>query len=183
MRMRCLIALGCVLGILVGCGGNYNITFESAEVINAPGDDKSRAQLDVDVLCLTPEDTKAYPELADGVTRSDEWFKNKADNSSRFAKVPASRIHSLRRGGSNSRDTLKGDPLVSAMDGRKSVSLSVPHETPGDGAIVIFGRFFGKTGELAKSSPVVIKPPPGMFKGKDLTVRVDRSGMSYSPSK
>ena len=60
--------------MLSGCG-NYQITFEVADVINAPGTDLSGEMLDVDIVCLTKKDIENHPEIVQKTMRANEWFE------------------------------------------------------------------------------------------------------------
>lgn len=166
-------------GLAVGCSGKYTIRFQTADVINAPGNDLTREELDVDVVLLTPKDSARYPQLLDGSVRSDQWFKARDTNSGDFAGIAPERIFAFRRGSSDSsRDNRQGDPLLSRIDSSTPVSLKIEHPNPGDGkaAILVYGRFRAMDG-MAKAAPVIINPPPGAGKTKELDIYVDRQGM------
>lgn len=181
---RTLVAAAC-LGLLTlgttGCNGNYTISFHAADIINAPGNDLTREELEVDVVVLTPKEADRYPQLLDGTVRSAAWFTARDQNSAEFAAIPADQIHALRRGNpNNSRDRLVGPPLLSLVDrsDQRPVEVEVDHPNPGNdnAAIVIFGRFRDMNA-MAKTPPVIIQPPPGWGKDKELEIAVDRQGM------
>ena len=86
-----------LVALLAGCG-NYRITFEAADVINAWGEDITREDLDVDVLCLSSDDVKNHPEIVNGTMRSDEWFKARDEVDHKIGDISPKRIYALRRG-------------------------------------------------------------------------------------
>ena len=168
--------------LLLGCG-NYKATFHSAEVINAWGEDRTREQLDIDIVCLTKEDAEKLPEVVSGSLRSDEWFRMRDADDPRLATLKASQIFALRHGSADSRrDTLRGPPLLSGIDRKDGsdkvvVSFKHPQFLNSDAAIVIYARFVGETG-LARSSPIIVRPPPGWLRDNNLVIRVGRTSMS-----
>jgi hypothetical protein len=165
--------------LLVGCG-NYRITFEAADVINAWGEDITREDLDVDVLCLSSNDVKNHPEIVNGTMRSDEWFKARDEVDHKIGDISPKRIYALRRGAQgDSRDTLLGPSLLSFVDRRDghrttTVKVNHPNWLSGEAAIVIYGRFSSPTG-VAQVPPLVVQPPGGK---DDITIKVGRKGMS-----
>ncbi|MBI5864486.1 MAG: hypothetical protein HZB38_08260 [Planctomycetes bacterium] len=171
-----------MLACAAGCGGKYQITFEVGDVINAWGDDNTQEQLDVDIVCLSKQDTEKHPEIASRAVRSDDWFTMRQQDSAKIADIPASHIYAMRSGPAGSRDTLLGPPLLSAVNRRdkgRTTVVTVQHANPGDdnAAIVIFGRFNARTG-MAKSDPVIIQPPPGAFAKPEIRIKVDRTSLS-----
>ena len=148
----CCRALGIGLLVLLftGCG-NYTITFQPGDVINAPGADLSREMLDIDVVLLTKKDAKKHPQILEGTMRSDEWFKARDEDADEIATIPAGQILALRSGSSSEkRDSLKGGPLLSACDVQgRSPNVTFEFEHPdagaGEAAIVIYGRFVGES--------------------------------------
>lgn len=184
MRARAAIRLSSLAGLLLllsGCA-KYSLTFEVADVINAPGDDLTREELDVDILLMTPKQTEKYPEIVSGALRSDEWFRMRDEDDPKISGIPASQILALRRGGAEDRrDTLVGPSLISQIDRAESGNIKIPikHPDPGahDSAIVIYGRFRGMSG-MAKRPPLVIQPLPGWGKKHDLLIKVGRTDMT-----
>jgi hypothetical protein len=167
--------------LLAGCG-NYTITFEVADVINAWGGDITREELFVDILCLSKDDVKNHPEIVNGTMRADEWFKARDEVDHRIGDISPKRIYALRRGGpGDSRDTLLGPSLLSFVDradGRRTTSVKVHHPNylSSEAAIVIYGRFSSPTG-VAQVPPLVIQPPGS----KDqITIDVGRKGMTLA---
>jgi hypothetical protein len=170
-----------LLLLLSGCA-SYSLTFELADVINAPGDDLTREELDVDILLLTPKETEKYSEIVDGTMRSDVWFRLRDEDDPKIKAIPASQILALRRGGAEGRrDTLKGASLISKIDrsggGKFTLPIKHPDAGAGGSAIVIYGRFRGMSG-MAKRPPLVIQPLPGWGKEKDLLIKVGRTDMT-----
>ncbi|RMF85803.1 MAG: hypothetical protein D6744_00785 [Planctomycetota bacterium] len=168
-----------------GCGGKYTINFEVADVINAPGNDLSREELDVDILCLTKKEAAEFKSAVNKTMRSDEWFQKRDTEDSSLSLIDASHIYALRRGtDSERRDILLGPPLLSFIDrrdGKRTLSYTIEHEEPGEpeAAIVIYGRFRGTDG-IARTEPVVVQPPPGFGKSKSITVRIGRTNMELA---
>ena len=185
LRMRNRIAKSVLLlalpalALCWGCG-NYTITFEAADVINAWGEDITAEMLDVDILCLTKEDVKNHPEIVQRSMRADDWFRARMEDSPRIADIDAKQIYALRRGAAgDKRDTLLGLPLLSAKDredGLRKTTVKVHHPTPlsGEAAIVIYGKFSDQMG-IAKTPPVVIQPPPSW--NKEIYIKVGRRDM------
>jgi hypothetical protein len=147
-----------------GCG-NYRITFEVADVINAPGDDLTREMLDVDIVMLRAKDAEKFPEIVDKSLRSDEWFRMRDQDDPKLSALEAGQIYALRSGDAEDRrDTLLGPALVSAIDrkdGKRETTVKVHHPLflSDDSAIVIYGRFRSMTG-LASKPPIVLQPSP-----------------------
>lgn len=183
MNATCRVAAGAAAALAVwavGCG-RYTVRFEVADVINAWGEDLTRSQLDVDIVCVTSDVAEKLPELADGRLRSDEWFRLRDTNDAKLAPIPASRIYALRRGRSSEYDTWCGDSLLSArdrQDGGNTSEVRIRHPQPGNrhAAIVIYGRFNAQTG-LAKTAPVVIQPPPGWLDDDEILIKVGRTSL------
>lgn len=176
-----LLIISGMLWFLSGCA-SYSLTFQVGDVINAPGDDLTREELDVDVLLLTPKETERYPEIVEGGLRSDEWFRMRDEGDPKVAGISPKHILALRRGAPDpGRDTLVGPSLISQIDRREHGDITIPikHPDPGDrdSAIVIYGRFRSMTG-LAKTPPLVIQPLPGWGDDKHLIVKVGRTGMT-----
>jgi hypothetical protein len=167
--------------LFVGCG-NYTITFEAADVINAWGEDITREELCVDILCLTKDDVKNHPEIVNGTMRADEWFKARDEVDHRIGNISPKRIYAMRRGGAGDRrDTLLGPSLLSFVDrkdGRRTTAVKVHHPNylSGKAAIVIYGRFSSPTG-VAQVPPLVIQPPGSK---DEVFVNVGRKGMSLA---
>ena len=169
-----------IVALLSGCG-NYTVTFEVADVINAWGDDVTREMLDVDILCLSKSDARKHPEIISGAVRANQWFKSRDEDDPQYSDISAKRIYALRRGeAGDKRDTLLGESLLSARDredDRRATTVRVMHPQffSGESAIVIYGRFTSQTG-IAKTPPLVIKPPPGW--NTDIVIKVGRTSMS-----
>ena len=172
-----------IVGLVTGCG-NYTITFEAADVINAWGEDVTREMLDVDIVCLTKKDVERHPEIVNGAVTADEWF-NARDNDrggSLLGNIPRQQIYAMRRGtAADKNDTLIGEPLLSAkdrQDGQRTTVKTVKHPDAGNdkSAIVIYGRFSSKTG-VAKVQPLVIQPPGWK---KNLLIKVGKQSMTLA---
>ena len=169
-----------LIGVLVGCG-NYTITFEVADVINAPTTDMSREMLDVDILCLGKSDVENHPEIVNGTMCADEWFEARDEVDGRIGDISPERIYALRGGGpENERDTLCGAALRSAVDrddGLRTTTVKVHHpECLGsESAIVIYGRFGDAPGGVAKAPPLVIQP---LGTSDQILIKVGRNDMS-----
>jgi len=172
--------LGLPLALLLSGCGNYTITFEVADVINAWGDDVTREMLDVDIVCMTKTDAENHPEIIQKTLRADEWFKARDEDAPQIGNIPAKRIYALRRGGAgHKRDTLRGESLLSARDredGGRTTTVPVTHPNflSGESAIVIYGRFSSPTG-IAANPPLVIQPPPRW--DTDILIKVGRTDM------
>lgn len=182
-RTRALGMLGLPLLILLGGCGNYTITFEVADVINAWGADLTAEMLDVDIVCITKKDAEHHPEIVNGTMRADEWFKARDEDSPRIGDIEAKRIYALRHGAAGEkRDTLAGLPLLGAndrKDGLRTTAVRVHHPQclSGDSALVIYGRFSSQEG-VATAAPVVIKPLP-LWK-RELIVKVGKKSMNVA---
>ena len=169
-----------LIGVLVGCG-NYTITFEVADVINAPTTDMSREMLNVDILCLSKSDVENHPEIVNGTMRADEWFEARDEVDGRISDISPERIYAIRRGGAEDRrDTLCGEALRSAIDrddGLRTTTVRVHHPEclGGESAIVIYGRFSDAPGGVAKTPPLVIQPPGT---SDQIFIKVGRKDMS-----
>lgn len=181
--------LGFSLALLCGTGcGNYTITFDLSDVINAYGDDNTRTALDVDIVCLSPKEADKYPEIINKTMTSDEWFRLRSEKSARLANIDPAHIYALRAGDKSANDELKGPPLQSPRDTRdKATSVTVKgisHSsyTNGKSAIVIYAAFGSREGP-AKVAPIVLQPPPQWAKGNQLHIRVDRIGMALVEEK
>jgi len=174
------LGLSLVVLLLTGCG-HYTVTFEVADVINAPGSDLTREMLDVDIICMTKKDAEHHPEIINGTLRADTWFKARDTDDPKIGDIPAKEIFALRRGApGDKRDTLVGEPLLSAIDrkdGQRTTTVKITH--PGflhsEAALVIYGRFADAEGKVANTPPLVIQPPPGWH--TDLLVKVGRTDM------
>ena len=175
--------LGLPLIVLLSGCGNYTITFEVADVINAWGADLTAEMLDVDIICMTKKDVENHPEIANKTVRADEWFKARGEDSARFADIDPDRIYALRHGeAGDRRDTLRGLPLLSFKDRKDglrttTVKVSHPQFLRSEAALVIYGRFSSQMG-IAKTPPLVIQPPPRW--NTDLLIRVGRTGMKVA---
>ena len=183
MRVGALVGLWIVGGALTtGCGGKYTINFEVADVINAPGNDLSREELDVDILCLTKKEAAEFKAVVNKTMRSDEWFQKRDTEDSSLSLIDEAHLYALRRGNnSERRDVLLGPSLISfndRRDGQRTLTYNIEHSEPGDAdaAIVIYGRFRGQSG-IARNEPIVIQPPPSFGKDKAITIRVGRTDM------
>ena len=180
-RNRVLWAVLPLAVLLAGCG-NYTITFEVADVINAWGEDITREDLDVDILCLSKGDVENHPEIVNGTMWADEWFKARDEVDHRIGDISPKRIYALRRGSAgDSRDTLLDPSLLSFVDrrdGRRTTTVKVKH--PGflssEAAIVIYGRFSSPTG-VAQAPPLVIQPPGTK---NEIIIKVGKKGMSLA---
>ncbi len=167
-----------LLGLVVltggfGCAKAPVLVFELDRVINAPGDDLTREELDVDVLLLKAEDAAAHPELLNGAMKSDEWFaKRDRDDAT---ELEAKRILAYRRGESAAGDTRQETSFISGIDrqGQGPIRLATNHPEPGKGSIVIFGRWRSMEG-TASRRPLVIRPLPGWNDEHELRIRVGR---------
>ena len=163
----------------------YTVTFELADVINAWGDDRTTEQLAVDVVALTEQQAGNHAEMVNGTLKSDEWFRMRDSADPRIADIPPEQILALRRGVRDKRDHHSGDTFVSpAMAGphqQRNVPVSFVHPDFGNphAAIVIYGRFTARDG-LAKTDPVVFRPPRAFQKKKPFRVKIERSAMSTS---
>lgn len=173
-------------GLLLATGcGNYRITFELNDIINAGASDARREQLDVDIVCVTPRDAEALPGLNTGAITCARWFELRDRQDPAVAPIPGSRIYSLRSGESGPRDALRGPPLQSPVDSRDAKSQVLvkdvhhPDFLNEDSAIVIFGRFTMPE-NAGKIPPVVIKPPPGWLKGNHLIISVGRDRLVWT---
>jgi len=181
IRVYCLLGALPLLAFLAGCG-NYTITFEVADVINAWGPDGSRKMLDIDIVCLSKKDAKHHPEIVNGSMMADEWFRARNEISPKIGDIPKSQIFALRHGGgADKRDTLLGKPLLSAKDrrgGERTYTYKFKHPDAmnADAAIVIFGAFGSKTG-IAKTPPLVIMPPG---RKTEIFIDVGKQGMSLA---
>jgi hypothetical protein len=166
--------------LVTGCG-NYTITFEVADVINAWGEDITAEMLDVDIVCLSKKDAERHPGIVNGTVRAAEWFKARDEDSAEFGDISPKRIFALRHGAAgDKRDTLVGLPLLSfkdRKDGLRTTSVRVKHPQPmsSESAIVIYGRFSEQMG-IARTAPCVIQPPPAWH--KDIHVHVGRKDMA-----
>jgi len=171
-----------LLMLLVGCG-NYKITFEVADIINAWGDDVTREMLDVDILCLSKDDAENHPAIVQGTMRADEWFKARDEDDPKIGDIDRKRIYALRRGAvDDKRDTLVGEPLLSARDredGQRTTTVRVSHPQflNGKSAIVIYGRFSSREG-IASTPPEVIQPPPAWR--TDLHIKVGKANLNLA---
>ncbi|MFO0840148.1 MAG: hypothetical protein U1D55_16695 [Phycisphaerae bacterium] len=166
-----------LLAGLVGCG-NYTIVFEMQDVINAPGDDLSRDQLDVDIVALDGKNADRYPELANLSVRSKQWFQIRDSDDPKYNNIPKEQIYALRRGGAgDKRDTLVGEPLVSGRDmpagGTRTVSVNVKHPDGWKGRFLIFGRFSDGRGVAA------VEPTSIASGAKEIYVQVGRKSMQW----
>ncbi|MFQ5806269.1 MAG: hypothetical protein ACE5I3_07460 [Phycisphaerae bacterium] len=165
--------------LLSGCG-NYTITFEVADVINAWGADITGEMLDVDIVCLSKKDAENHPEIVQKTMRANEWFEARDKDAARIGDIPAKRIYAFRWGkAGDKRDTLVGPPLLAARqrdDGLRTTAVRVHHSqfTSGKSAIVIYGRFNSQAG-IAKTPPLVIQPPPRW--DTDIKIHVGRRDM------
>lgn len=166
MRGSALFGLNVLMLAAVGCG-NYTAKFQVQQVINAPDDERSRKQLDIDVVCIDKKLAEKHPRIANGSMRSDEWFKLRAERGTMIAEIPGSAIYSLRGTGAAyanyTADTVKGPPLTSPADGGKTeVDLPFSFSRHGEsGAVIlVFGRFHDGKGGLLPTDPVRIAPPP-----------------------
>jgi hypothetical protein len=170
---------------LTGCGGGkYTIQFEAADVINAPGNDLSREELDIDILTITPAEAEKYPDIVNKTMRSSDWFAARDANDAKIGGIDPNHIYALRRGsGDARRDRQLGAPLISLIDraDKAPVTVNVEHPNPGEAksALVIYGRFRTMDG-MAATPPLVISPAPRMKSGETINIRVGRTDMTCS---
>jgi hypothetical protein len=168
-----------LIALLTGCG-NYTVTFEVADIINAWGADVSKEMLDVDIVCLTTKDAENHPEIIQKTMRADEWFKARDEDAPRIGDIPAERVYALRMGeAGDMRDTLMGPSLLSFVDrndGQRTTKVPIRHPGffSGESALVIYGRFSSPTG-IAATPPLVIQPPPRW--DTDIRIQVGRKDM------
>jgi len=181
LRNRLLGLMGLPVVMLLCSCGRYTITFEVADVINAPRGDQSAEMLDVDIVCVTKQDAQSHPEIVEGRLRAAEWFNHRDEDN---VNIKAERIYALRAGDARPEsDTLKGEPLLGAKDrkdAQRATSVRVHHPQcfSSKSAIVIYGRFQSKEGGIANQRPLVIQPLP-LWK-KELRVKVGREGMALA---
>lgn len=179
---------GLLLVLAPGCSKS-TVTFEMAEVINAWGDANTRKQLDVDIVCLTKEDAEKLPEVVNRQLRSDVWFAWRESGDAKLATIAPARIYALRGGPEEGRgDTKAGPPLASGMDikdGPHTREVKIEHPQGGEdkAAIVIYGRFIGEGDRPARTEPVVIQPPPGLFGNHKIRVAVGKQSMTNMTAK
>jgi len=173
-----------VAALAVGCGGpkTYELYFELDDPINAPGGDPGRRRpLAVDIVCLTPEDSEAFPKILDRTWQSSHWFAMRADPTNELGKL-RERIRSLAPGEDE-------DRLISPSDTKTHQTrvgpIRVTHPEPGDdqSAIVIYAGYTNGD-QYVPTSPVIIQPlepplsgPGGVRDGK-ITVRVAATSIS-----
>lgn len=178
-------ALAAAALLLTGCG-QYKLVFEVQDVINAPGDESRRQMLDVDVVTLTKEDSKAHPDVANGTMRSDEWFRARAraTGSKSIGDLGKNQVSAMRGEGSEyanyTPDKRLGNPLSSVVEGgRREVPIEVHHGgfLAKESAIIVYGRFHDGKGGLLATDPVVISPPPPW----NTTIHIDvgRTAMTW----
>lgn len=179
-----LVSCAGLLLLSAGCG-NYRVTFELNDIINAGASDARREQLDVDIVCVTQRDAEVLPGLNTGAITCARWFELRDKQDPAIAAIPGSRIYSLRSGEPGPRDTLRGSPLQSPIDSREAKRQVVvkdvhhPEFLDDDSAIVIFGRFTMPE-NAGKVAPVVVKPPPGWLKNNNLIISVGRDRMVWT---
>lgn len=182
-RGRLLALLSCltVTTLLVGCS-RHTLTIETADVINTWGGDETASALEVDIVMLTPAETRAHPELLRRKVRSDEWFRLR-DAGTPPLGLPPERILALRAGPERpDADRLIGGALISGRDqpgGSRPRVIELPHPAPYDeqSALLIFGRYNTEAG-LASNPPVVIQPLPSRFEDGNITIRAERKQLS-----
>lgn len=180
-RHRVCLCGFAILACATGCG-RPTLTIHTAEILNAWNGDNTASALDVDVVLLTPADSRAHPELVRRKLRSDEWFRLR-DAGTPPLDLPPDRILALRGGPERpGSDTLVGGALLSGRDrpgGNQPIVIAIPHPAPYDeeSAIVIFGRYSTQTG-VASSPPLVIQPLPGRFEEQNISIRAERRQLS-----
>lgn len=172
-----------LLGLLVGCG-NYTVTMNVADVINAAGDDNTKQMLDVDIVCLRGKDAKRWEELARGGVRADEWFKLRDEKSSKLAGLE-DRIYMLADKSRDLPGKVIGAPLLSGVDYKGETrrvfkGVRFPEFTQGDAVILIYGRFYDGKGGVRRNDPIRLAPPPANDK---IEIRIDRQNMAVAQSK
>lgn len=167
---------------LVGCG-NYRVTFEVADYINAWGDPQTTKQkLDIDIVCLGKEEAEKFPAIANGTMRSDEWFKLRDEDSGVVTQIKTSRFFSLRSESRNLRGKRLGDPLLSYVDyedkkrERRYDGVKFSDFLDSGSVMVVYGRFFDKNG-VAKTAPVLITPAPRW--DTNLVIKVGKSELTW----
>lgn len=187
MRGWYSIGLSVLLVASAGCGG-YTAKFQIQQIVNAPDDERSRKQLDIDIVCLDKKLAEKHPRIANGSMRSDEWFKLRAERGTMIAEFPGGAIYSLRGTGTAyanyTADTHKGPPLTSPADGgRNEVDVPFTFSRYGEsGAVIlVFGRFHDGKGGLLPTDPVRIAPPPSW--NTKLLIDVGRRSLAYKGAK
>lgn len=178
-RVLALTALGALLTGLAGCGGDYKITLELEDVINAPvaGDDKSRSPMRLDVVVLEEKEADLYPTIVNRGMSSKAWFDARRGDRSSIAGIPASQVHAFREGSANpSEDTKVGDALVSPVDTNGKREVACEFEPPGGGGVIaIFAGFSDSKG--FRPHPPLILSAPGMFSKREARVVVGRTSI------
>jgi len=179
LRSCCPALVAGLVLVLTGCG-HYTIVFEVEEVINTdannPGDDRTRDQLAVDIVCLTKEDVRNHREIANGTMRAKAWFAAR-DRDNEKITIAAERIYALRPGERSAYDTPVGDSLLSVRESGKSrieVSIHHPQSLVSAAWIAIYGRFH-RGHEVSNVEPLLIKPPTW---DKEILVKVGRTTMT-----
>lgn len=168
VRRRLGLLLPCLLVVAAGCG-RYTIVFEVQDVINTDAnnsqDDTTSKMLEIDIICLTPEDAEDHPGIANATMRADAWFHARDTNDAKIGTISSKRIYALRRGNSDDKgDTKVGEPLLSGRDygpehSRKfEVQITHPKAAAANSKIIIYGRFHAGNA-VSKVSPLVIDPP------------------------
>jgi hypothetical protein len=181
LRICCPALVAGLLLVLAGCG-RYTIVFEVEEVINTdannPGDDRTRDQLAVDIVCLTKEDVQNHREIANGTMRANAWFAAR-DLDNQNITIAAQRIYALRPGDHSTQDTRVGDSLLGVREsGKPRIEVSIHHPQPfaSEARIAVYGRFH-RGNEVSNAEPLLIKPPAW---DKEILVKVGRTTMTLS---
>ena len=157
----------------VGCPPDPVLVFSLDQVINAPGSDTTREELDVDVLLLTRQDAIDHPDLLNGAIKSKDWFDKRSRDD--VTQIESKQILAYRRRHTTQSDRRQGISFMSGMDrqSQADIRLETEHPEPGKGSIVIFGSWRGMDGPATRR-PLVIRPLPGWGDDAEIRVRVGR---------
>lgn len=159
ISLSLLLLFLAVLGVS-GAGCSYTIHFKPAEVINSGIDSTNGHPLEVDILCLTSEDLRNYPELH--ALSSAEWFKDKHSKyRGIWDRVYSLTDEKLARG----QGIWKGKALRGSKHEPTPPAVEVKHTQPFNrkAAFLIFARFLVKDANddvvVDDRRPLELAPP------------------------
>ncbi len=187
-RLGAVLAGLCLAAMLAGGCSARHLTIVQDDYVNTgmqvmrPEKDRTGEPLEVDIVCVYPEDLKYNDGLRPDSITSREWFemrpqgdyKNSKDAADKRFRLPKDRILVLCREGDAGYGRRIGPCLRGGKLDKRQVVYNVGFASAklfdADSVIYVFGRFTDDKGNVLPVPPAVFSPP-GKYRA-DISVRV-----------